>query len=337
MSTARDVLLDVDGLAVALRARPDERLVDGVSLSVARGECLGVVGESGSGKSLTLRALVGLLPTGVERVAGTLRFATAGAATPAPYDPATIRGRAIGMVFQDPARSLNPRLRIRQTIGEPLRQHRRVRDCAVTARVLELLRDVGVRDPERIAEAYPHQLSGGQRQRALIAAALACEPELLLCDEPTTALDVTTQAQILVLLRQLAVERGLALVFVSHDLAVISQIADRVAVMYAGQIVESGATAQALRAPRHPYTLGLVRSVPRLAGPRGRLVAIPGRPPSPGESTPGCAFATRCDFATDACRDAPISLRPAADDRLVRCIHSDRVAAAGQEVSHGAA
>jgi oligopeptide/dipeptide ABC transporter ATP-binding protein len=337
MPTARDALLDVEGLAVALRARPDERLVDGVSLSVARGECLGLVGESGSGKSLTLRALVGLLPTGVERVAGTLRFAGAGPATETPYDPARIRGRGIGMVFQDPARSLNPRLRIRQTIGEPLRQHRSVPRRDVARHVIGLLRDVGVRDPERVADAYPHQLSGGQRQRALIAAALACEPELLLCDEPTTALDVTTQAQILTLLRRLAVERGLALVFVSHDLAVIAQIADRVAVMYAGQIVETGTTAQALRAPCHPYTLGLVRSVPRLASSRGPLAAIPGRPPGPAEVTTGCTFAARCAFATDACRRASIPLHASPDDRLVRCIHGDRVAAARREVSHGAA
>jgi oligopeptide/dipeptide ABC transporter ATP-binding protein len=336
VTSTKPALLEVEHLTIRSE-QTAAVLVQDTALQVARGECLGLVGESGSGKTLTLRSLIGLLPPGVAQVSGALRLAHDVSALPQPYDPQEVRGRGIGMVFQDPAKTLNPSLRIRQTIAEPLRQHAGLSRSQVTDRVLELLDDVGIADAARVADAYPHQLSGGQRQRALIAAALACEPDLLLCDEPTTALDVTTQAQIIELLRRLSVERGLAMIFVSHDLAVISQVADRVAVMYAGQIVEMGDTEAVLRSPCHPYTLGLVQSVPRLNGPRKRLSAIPGRPPAAGEPRSGCSFLPRCSFATEACRNGVIALARPATERRVRCLHWDLVATEQEETARGIA
>jgi oligopeptide/dipeptide ABC transporter ATP-binding protein len=315
-------VLSVDGLVLRADGAPTA-LVDDVTLAVARGECVGVVGESGSGKTLTLRSLVGLLPAGVTQAAGTMRLA-APQGELRPTAPEQARGRGVGMVFQDPSRALNPLWRVGRTIAEPLRRHlgRSRRDAR--ARVLELLDDVGINDPDRVARSYPHQLSGGQRQRVMIAAAIACEPDVLLCDEPTTALDVTTQARILTLLQTLCRERGVAVVFVSHDLGVIAQVADRVMVMYAGQIVEQGPTAAVLDDPRHPYTSALRASVPTFDAPRGRLRTIPGAASRAGSARQGCAFAPRCPLAQDDCRAEDVALAER-DGRPVRCLHASRV------------
>lgn len=231
------------------------------------------------------------------------------------------------MVFQDPMRSLNPTFTIRRTMREPLVQHQGLSRKAADRRALELLADVGIADPRRIAASYPHQLSGGLRQRVLIAAALACDPQILLCDEPTTALDVTTQAIILELLQKLREERELAMLFVSHDLAVISQVSDRVAVMYAGQIIEVGPTDEILRAPHHAYTAGLLRSSPSSGPPDEPLFAIGGVPPQRPAEIVGCRFAERCPWAVEECRSGPVRFVERGERHIARCVRPDDVAA----------
>ncbi|MCQ8831272.1 ABC transporter ATP-binding protein [Streptomyces malaysiensis] len=290
---------------------PSGPLVTDVALDVKVGECLGLVGESGSGKTLTVRAIAGLLPRGISQDAGRI-------------DTSDSR---VGMVFQDPMRSLNPTFTIRRTMREPLVQHHALSRRAADRRALELLNDVGIKDPQRVADNYPHQLSGGLRQRVLIAAALACDPQILLCDEPTTALDVTTQATILDLLQRLREERELAMLFVSHDLAVISHVSDRVAVMYAGQIVEVGPTSEILRAPHHAYTAGLLRSSPSNGHPDEPLFAIGGTAPQRFGEIVGCRFAARCPWAAPACTAGPVAFARLGDRQTARCVRPDDVAA----------
>lgn len=298
----------VSGLSLS---GPQGLLVTDVALDLGAGECLGLVGESGSGKTLTVRAIAGLLPPGITQAAG--RIDTG--------------GHRVGMVFQDPMRSLNPTFTIRRTMREPLVQHHGLARKAADRQALDLMRDVGIKDAERVAKCYPHQLSGGLRQRVLIAAALACEPQILLCDEPTTALDVTTQAIILDLLHRLREERQLAMLFVSHDLAVISKVSDRVAVMYAGQTIETGPTEEILRSPRHAYTAGLLRSSPSAGRPEEPLFAIGGIPPQrPGEIV-GCRFAERCPWTVPECTSAPVPVVRHGDRHLVSCIRPEDVAA----------
>ncbi len=310
-------LLEIEDLAVTLRAGPREITpVDGVSLAVLPGEALGVVGESGSGKSLTLKAIVGLLPPAA-RTAGALRL------DGRRYAPEAVRGRGIAMIFQEPMTALNPTMRVGDLIAEPLRLHRGVSRRAGRERAIELMRQVGIPDAPRRARAWPHELSGGLRQRVMIAAALATEPRLLLCDEPTTALDVCVQDQILGLLRTLVRERGMSMLFVTHDLAVIGELCDRVAVMYAGRVVEIGATDAVLAAPHHPYTDALLRSAPSFADSSERLRDIAGRPPDPRAFPPGCRFAPRCAFARDDCRGADGRLVPSDDGRWTACIHPE--------------
>jgi oligopeptide/dipeptide ABC transporter ATP-binding protein len=300
--------VEVSDLTLSGSAGP---LVTGVSLQVQVGECLGLVGESGSGKTLTVRGIAGLLPRGITRTSGRVDSS----------------GRRIGMVFQDPMRSLNPTFTIRRTMREPVVQYHRLSRSSANSRALELLADVGIKDPRRVADSYPHQLSGGLRQRVLIAAALACEPQILLCDEPTTALDVTTQATILELLRQLREERDLAMLFVSHDLAVISEVADRVAVMYAGQIVEVGPTRQVLRSPSHAYTAGLLRSSPSKGRPDEPLFAIGGIPPHGVAGMSGCRFAPRCPWVGPACTQGPVRLEAVGARHGARCVRAAEIAA----------
>ncbi|QAY59923.1 ABC transporter ATP-binding protein [Microbacterium protaetiae] len=261
MTSARDPLLTLEHITVRLDGTTDTALVDGVSLELERGSCLGLVGESGSGKSLLLRSIVGLIPRPL-RLSGQLHWSRARDGLQQPLSPRAARGRDISMIFQEPMRSLNPMRRISWTLAEPLRMHAGLRGAALRERIISLLEDVGISDPHRIARSYPHELSGGLQQRVMIAAALSTDPALLLCDEPTTALDVTTQATILDLLRSLQSTRGLSLVFVSHDLAVVSEVADTVAVMYSGRIVEVGPTAAVIQDPQHSYTKMLVDSVP---------------------------------------------------------------------------
>jgi oligopeptide/dipeptide ABC transporter ATP-binding protein len=298
-------VLEVEELTVHFRTpRGVVRAVDSVSLTVGAGEMLGLVGESGSGKTVMSRAVLGLTPRGaVERVSGSIRYQGRELCGLPEADLRRVRGREIAMIFQDPMTALNPVMKIGTQISEPLRHHLGMSRAQAHRRAVELLDRVGIPSAGQRASDYPHHLSGGMRQRVVIAIALSCEPTVLIADEPTTALDVTVQAQILDLLQQLQRERGMAVILVSHDLEVVGGRADRIAVMYAGRIVEQ-APADALFAhPRMPYSAALLRSAPRLDLPgHSRLSAIPGRPPSPIDPPPGCRFAPRCERAADRCR-----------------------------------
>ncbi len=296
-------LLDVRGLSVEVRRTPGDaiRLVDAVSLTVGAGEAYGLVGESGCGKSTTVRAIIRLLGAGARVAEGSIMFEGRDLARLGEREVEAVRGGGIGMVFQDPLSALNPVLPAGRQIAEGLRHHG-VRGRAVrAARVRDVMRLVGLPDPDRIAAAYPQELSGGQRQRVGIAMALACAPRLLLADEPTTALDVTIQDQILALLSDLRARLAMALLLVTHDLGVVAQTCTRVAVMYAGRIVEEAPVADLFAAPVHPYTRALLASIPR--GPRARhgLRPIAGLPPDPAHRPPGCAFAPRCPRQIDVC------------------------------------
>jgi peptide/nickel transport system ATP-binding protein len=281
------------------------RAVDGVSLQLERGRTLGLVGESGSGKSAFVRSIMRLHhPASVARYDGRILFDGTDLATLGARDLRAYWGPRIGIVFQNPMTSLNPVVRIGRQLTETLRAHLGLDRRAARERAIELLTWVGIADPERRLRAYPHEFSGGMRQRVAIAIALACEPELLIADEPTTALDVTVQTQILALLNRIQRERGMSMIVVTHDLGVVAGIADEVAVMYAGRIVEHGATADVVERPRMPYTGALLASIPRIDAPsQSRLPTIPGRMPSlvASEGARGCPFAPRCAHATDRC------------------------------------
>jgi oligopeptide transport system ATP-binding protein len=294
-------LLDVEALSVWLpTGRGPQKAVDDVSFSVGAGEIVGIAGESGSGKTMTALSLLGLLPPGAT-TAGSVRFdGEQLLGRPARYLRG-IRGRQIAMVSQDPATSLHPMLRIETQLTEHMRYHLGVSKSAARSRALELLDTVRIPDPERALHAHPGQFSGGMRQRIAIACALACEPRLLLADEPTTALDVTVQAGILRLVDRLRRERGLAVVIITHDLAVMSSVADRVCVMYGGRMVETGPRSEVLTAPRHPYTRGLLAALPHPESGDAALRPIPGSPPTLGAIPAGCAFHPRCDFRQDTC------------------------------------
>ncbi|HJY24210.1 MAG TPA: ABC transporter ATP-binding protein, partial [Actinomycetes bacterium] len=289
-------LLDVRDLRVTFtrRGRRDVAAVDGVSFSVDGGETVGLVGESGSGKSVTSLAIMGLLPKRGVQVQGEATFDGRQLLEMDDAQLRSIRGRDIAMVFQDPMSSLNPVVPIGRQVTEVLERHRDLSGAAARDEAARLLNSVGIPDPDRRLREYPHQLSGGMRQRALIAMALACKPRLLIADEPTTALDVTIQAQILELLKELVADSGTALVMITHDLGVIAGLCDRVNVMYSGRVVESASRHELFARPRHPYTGGLLASIPRLDAPRGqKLNPIPG---SPNDTLPwprGCAFAPR--------------------------------------------
>ncbi len=278
--------------------------VDGVGFDLPAGGSLGVVGESGSGKSALAMSLLRLLPSGGVLLGGTARFAGADLATMPDRDLRRIRGRRIAVVFQDPMTSLNPYMRVGAQVAEPLVAHLGIGRRAARLRAIGLLESVGIPEPARSAAKFPHELSGGQRQRAMIAMALGCDPELLIADEPTTALDVTVQAQVLALIRRERERRGMGLVLISHNLAVVAGMCERVAVMYGGRVVEVGAAETIFRAAQHPYTRGLIGALPRLDDERSRpLVAIPGNPPAAGGERAGCAFAARCGFAQARCRE----------------------------------
>jgi peptide/nickel transport system ATP-binding protein len=319
--------LQVQGLTVTVPAGGGRaEVVHDISFSADRGEAVGLVGESGSGKSMTLRATMALLP----RVAS----ADAGAVTLdgelLPFDGrrarALRRGR-IALVFQDAASALDPVRTIGSQIGEVAQHVAGLGRGQTRARTLELLELVGIRDPARRLRSYPHELSGGMRQRAMLAVALAAQPTALLCDEPTTALDVTVQAQVLELIGELRRRLSLAVVFVSHDLAVVRQVCERVAVMYAGRIVETGPTAAILDRPRHPYTRGLLEAVVDLDSARVMPEPIAGMVPEPGTLPPGCPFAPRCPLAGPECSVAEIPLEPIGAERHVACLHHDLVPA----------
>ncbi|HEY2575240.1 MAG TPA: ABC transporter ATP-binding protein [Streptosporangiaceae bacterium] len=318
-------LLEVRDLQVRIATRRGVvRAVDGVSFDVPRGAALGLVGESGSGKTMTLRAVLGLLPPEARITAGQVIFDGQDLVPLSDAQLSRVRGSRVSMIFQEPMSALNPVMRVGAQIAEGPVVHLGYSRARAAERALELMRRVGIPDPERRLRAYPHEFSGGMRQRVMIAIALSCDPELILCDEPTTALDVTIQDQILRLLARLCGESGVSLVFVTHDLPVVAQICDRLAVMYGGQLVERGEASELLAAPRHPYTLGLVRSAPDFDEVRESLVPIPGSPPSLITPPPGCRFHPRCAFAEEDCQvtEPPLHLLPGG--RATACLHDER-------------
>jgi oligopeptide transport system ATP-binding protein len=278
------------------------RAVDGVNFTLERGETLGIVGESGSGKSVTCYSIMGLIPQPPGRIeSGTAVFDGVDLLHCRPREARAIRGKRVAMIFQDPMTSLNPYLRISTQLVEPLLIHEKISRGAAEQRALAMLESVGLNDAGRRFHQYPHEFSGGMRQRVMIAMALITRPELLIADEPTTALDVTVQAQILELIKAMQREIGMAVIFITHDLAVVSGLCDRVQVMYAGRLVETASTGALFRAPRHPYTRALQRSIPALQPKGAALYTIAGLPPDLSKAIPGCAFAPRCEFAVDRC------------------------------------
>ena len=333
MHESTDTILDIKGLRTVFRIRSGTvTAVDDLDLTIAAGETLALVGESGSGKSVTSLSVIRLLARDIGAIAaGSIRLKRKSGLVSdlVPLDEKamrSIRGDDIGMIFQEPMSSLNPVYTIGDQISEPIRIHRGAGRKAAMDAAIELLDSVGIPDARRRADQYPHELSGGMRQRATIAMALACNPTLLIADEPTTALDVTIQAQILDLLRTLQRERGMAMLFVTHNLGVVAEIAHRVAVMYAGRIVETGPVGEVFRNPRHPYTMGLLASMPRLGDASRmkqageKLAAIPGVVPGLMNMPAGCAFAPRCSFAIDACRTVVPPLSQVNSSHQSRCI-----------------
>ena len=303
-------LLEVEDLRVVFPGSDRRRTlaVDGVSFSVERGKTLGIVGESGSGKSVTSLAIMGLLPKGGAEVSGRVNFEGRDLLREPDRVMRDLRGNRLAMIFQEPMTSLNPSYTVGDQIVEAIVRHRKVSRKEAEARGVEMLRRVRIPMPGARFHDYPHRLSGGMRQRVMIAMALACKPALLIADEPTTALDVTVQAQILDLMRQLRRETGTAIILITHDLGVVAEVADDVVVMYAGRIVESASVAALFAEPQHPYTVGLLGSIPRLDLEQTRLAAIEGQVPNPMAPVEGCRFHPRCPFAFERCRreDPPL-------------------------------
>ncbi|MFE3176132.1 ABC transporter ATP-binding protein [Amycolatopsis sp. NPDC059090] len=322
MTTLPEKVLCAEGLTVEFRTRGGlVRVVDDVSFELRAGETLGVVGESGSGKSVSMLALLGLIRDGNAVVSGRVLFDGQDLLALPAKNMRDYRGDKIAMIFQDPMTSLNPVYRVGWQIAEQIRQHRRVGMRAARRRAVELLETVGIPSPGTRARDYPHQFSGGMRQRVMIAMALSCEPDVLIADEPTTALDVSVQAQILRIIRDLSARTGTSVILITHDLGVLAGIASRVQVMYAGRIVEQAPTAQLFARPQHPYTVGLLGSIPRLDVPRpARLPSIEGLPPLAADLGPGCAFAPRCPDAEAVCLEQRPVLLPSAQEHFDACL-----------------
>ena len=304
MAASEDVLLSIEDLKTHFYVEGGVvRAVDGVSLQVRRGECLGIVGESGSGKSVTQITVMGLIPQPPGRiVGGRILFNGEDLLKKSPSELRSLRGNRISMIWQDPMTSLNPFLRVSRQLVEPLETHRGMNRQEARKVALQMLEKVGIPGPEQRFDQYPHQFSGGMRQRVMIAMALLCQPELLIADEPTTALDVTIQAQILELIKGLRSDFGTSVVMITHDLGVVAGMADRVVVMYAGKVMEEAPATELFHRPAHPYTVGLLRSVPRLdRGRAQRLIPIEGRTPDVSKPIPGCPFAPRCKWVIEKC------------------------------------
>jgi oligopeptide transport system ATP-binding protein len=326
--SAPGTLLEVDHLSVEFGGSANRvRVVDDVSFDLVRRGSIAIIGESGSGKTTLALAIAGLVPRRHSRISGRVMLEGGDLLTARPAYLQTIRGRRIGFVFQDPLSSLNPVQTVGSQVAELFRIHRGLGRTAALREAVAVLDRVQIPFPDRRARDYPHQFSGGMRQRVMIAIALALQPDLLIADEPTTALDVTVQAQIIELLGQLREEAGTALVLISHDLGVAAALAERLAVMYGGRLVEVGSLRDAYRRPYHPYTLGLLASGPREDGQR--LVPIPGAPPRPSNLPSGCAFHPRCAFAQDRCRVEKPALRHVATGRFAACHFAEAVAEAG--------
>jgi oligopeptide transport system ATP-binding protein len=315
-------ILDVSGLSVRFASQGQTiHAVEDVSFSLDAGETLGIVGESGSGKSVTALSLMRLVPTPPGHIAsGRVLFEGRDLLTMGDEDIRRIRGREIAMIFQDPMTSLNPVLTIGRQLTEVLETHLGLDPRAARSKAIDLLKLVGIPEAEHRLSEYPHRFSGGMRQRVMIAMAVACKPKLLIADEPTTALDVTIQAQILEILANLQRELGMAMILITHDLGVVAGLADRLAVMYGGRIVEEGPTGPLFADPRMPYTIGLLGSIPRLDRPNDRrLTPIPGRPPESAGDAAGCRFAPRCEHAAPVCRQLPPPVNRVAPGRFARC------------------
>jgi len=319
---AGEAVLEIDDLRVAIRRRHRlVRPIEGLSLRVAAGETVGLVGESGCGKSMTALAILGLLPPGGETTGGRVTLCGHELTGLSERERRRMRAEQIGIVFQDPLTALNPSMTIGDQIAEPLRLYRGADSSRARERAAEVLELVRLPQPHKQLDRYPHQLSGGMRQRAMIAMALACEPRLLIADEPTTALDVTIQAQILELLDDLRERLGMAMLLITHDMGVIAGYADRVAVMYAGRVVETASTSELFRRTRHPYTAGLLASIPALDQDRSRpMPSIPGAPPDLATTLSGCRFAPRCPRVQDDCRAAEPPLHGRKDHEWA-CLH----------------
>jgi len=319
-----DPLLHIENLKVIFRGDRGgaTHAVDGLDLNVRRGQTLGLVGESGCGKTVTALAVMGLLAKASAEVSGRIGFDGADLLSLSDREMRGLRGDRLAMIFQEPMTSLNPSFSIGEQIAETLIHHRGLSRAEARARTIELLRLVKIPSPEQRIDDYPHRLSGGMRQRAMIALALACDPELLIADEPTTALDVTIQAQILALLRDLKASTGVAIILITHDLGVVAEICDHVAVMYAGEIVEYAPVETLFTAPQHPYTIGLLGSIPRLDAKAEELAAIEGRVPSMAELPAGCRFAPRCPFVRERCTQSVPALSDIGPGHRSRCIRA---------------
>jgi peptide/nickel transport system permease protein len=320
-------LLEVEGLSVAFPGRDSPQVVvDGVDLGLRAGETLALVGESGSGKTITALAIMGLLPPGGSILAGHVRYMGREMVGLGEPELARIRGTQIALISQEPTTALDPSFTVGSLIREPLRRHQSLDRATAGRRALELLELVGIPRAPKVARSYPHELSGGMAQRVAIAIALAGRPRLLIADEPTTALDVTVQAEILDLLRDLQAQTGVALLLVTHDWGVVADVATRVAVMYAGQIVEQAPAGPVFGKPLHPYSSALLKSTPRNARPGEALPTIPGSVPLPSEWPMGCRFQNRCPYATEACTAGPVPLMAPVPGRLSRCVRTEVLA-----------
>nr|WP_250809004.1 ABC transporter ATP-binding protein [Neorhizobium tomejilense] len=318
MQTA--AMIDIRNLSVTFnRGRKPVKAVNGVSLSVRPGEVVALLGESGSGKSVTMRSLLRLHPKGTT-IEGSMTVAGRDVTGLSAKDLGAFRGAVASMVFQEPRLALDPVYTLGRQIEETIMRHEGISRSQAAARALALFQKVKIPSPERRLQNYPHEMSGGMLQRSMIAMALACNPKVLLADEPTTALDATVQIQILLLIRDLQKEYGLSVIFVTHDIGVAAEVADRIAVMYAGRIVEEGNVADIIRSPRHPYTKGLLGARVELAHGRDRLITIPGAPPDLAAMPPGCAFAPRCAQVSDLCRAEVPALMPVGGAGSVACV-----------------
>jgi peptide/nickel transport system ATP-binding protein len=322
-------MLEVENLRIHFRTSYGiNRAVDGISFKVERGETLAIVGESGCGKSVTSMSLMRLIPDDIGSIGGSIRFDGRDVLALSEKDMQRLRGKDISMIFQEPMTSLNPVLTVGYQLRETLHVHERLKRKDAQKRAIELLTLVGIPAPERRISDYPHQLSGGMRQRVMIAMALACRPQLLIADEPTTALDVTIQAQILDLMRDLKTTSGAAIVFITHDLGVVAEIAERVMVMYAGRKVEEASVSSLFANPRHPYTRGLLGAMPSLGSSltngRSALAEIPGTVVNLTEPIAGCAFAVRCSMVTDTCQRSAPELQLIEPNHLVACHHAEQ-------------